>query len=153
MQQQYGYVDPIQGSLKFSSSSTPQLQASALSQDKIKSITYETNFSKEYISSDTGIEQLLNILNQKSWSLTAKSPFVIKDSIFDNPNYSSYRNNVVVDPSAQVAITIELNSFYKIAKARLFSNAFSNLQLCQVIVETKVFSKDLKLQLQQLKKL
>jgi hypothetical protein len=137
VQQQYGYVDPIQGSLKFSSSSTPQLQASALSQDKVKSITYETNFSKEYISSDTGIEQLLNILNQKSWSLTAKSPFVIKDSIFDNPKYSSYRNNVFVDPSAQVAITIELNSFYKIAKARLFSNAFSNLQLCQVIVETK----------------
>jgi hypothetical protein len=111
-----------------------------LSQDKIKSITYETNFSKEYISSDTGVEQLLNLLNQKSWSLSVKSPFIIKDSIFDNPKYANYRNNVLVDQSAQVAINIELDGFYQIGKARLFSNNFSNLQLCQVIVETKGIS-------------
>lgn len=110
---------------------------SAITQSKIKNISYETNFSKEYISSDTGIEQLLNILNEKSWSLTVKSPFVIKDSIFDNPKYSNYKNNVNVDPSAQVAITIELDNFYPITTARLFSNNFSNLLLCQVIIETK----------------
>lgn len=130
-------MDPVVGSLKFASSSTSQLKPSVLSRDKIKTITYETNFSKEFISSDTGIEQLLNILNQKSWSLSVKSPFIIKDSIFDNPKYTNYKNNVFVDNSAQVAINIELNGFYQIGKARLFSNNFSNLQLCQVIIETK----------------
>lgn len=133
--EQHSYVDPIQGSLKFSSGLSSN--AESLMSDKIKSITYETNFSNEYVSSDTGISNVLNILNSKSWSLTAKTPFIIKDSIFSNPKYSNYQNGVFVDPSAQIAVTIELNDFYKIGRARIFSNNFSNLLLCQVIVETQ----------------
>lgn len=121
--------------MKFSSGLSTR--TTLITQDQIKNITYETNFSSEYISSDTGILQVLNILNQKSWSLTAKTPFIIKDSIFENPKYSNYQNGIFVEPSAQVAITIELNDFYRIGRARIFSNNFSNMLLCQVIVETR----------------
>lgn len=62
---------------------------------------------------------------------------MIKESIFNNPEYSSYQNNIAIDAAAQVAIKIELDNYYKLSKARIFSNNFSNLVLCQIIIETK----------------
>ena len=65
-------VDPSTGKLKYSSSYEASLVP--FNPSTIKSVSYETNFPKEYISSDTGTDKVLNNVNSKPWNVTVKSP-------------------------------------------------------------------------------
>lgn len=83
-------VDPLTGKLKFSSDY--ELSLSEISEDMIQSIDIDTNFSKEYISSNTGFQKLFINSNTKTWKVSIKTPFVIKESILDSEKYSSFKN-------------------------------------------------------------
>lgn len=83
-------VDPVTGKLKFSSSY--ELSLSEISEEMIQSIEIDTNFSKEYISSDTGFQKLFTNSNTKSWKVSVKSPFVIRESILDSEKYVNFKN-------------------------------------------------------------
>lgn len=83
-------VDNLTGRLKYSSDY--ELSLSDIPIDSIESIDFDYNFPKEYISSDTGADKLLSNSNSKSWSLTVKSPVLIKESIFDSEKYRDFRN-------------------------------------------------------------
>lgn len=128
-------VDNASGKLKFSSDY--ELSLSDISTNDIKSITYETNFPREYISTDTGLGKLFTTENTKSWNLTIKSPFVIKESLLDSEKYSEYKNGVSVPASAQVAVTVEFNSLKQMSRLRIISDHFNSLSLAQVIIETE----------------
>jgi hypothetical protein len=132
---QLAHVDSATGTLKYSKNYNFLLNN--ISNNEIKSITYDTNFSKQFISSDTGVEKIFNSVNSQCWSLTAKSPFVIKTSIFDQPEYSNYRNGVEVPFSAQVAVKIEFNRLLPLARLRISPNYTKGLLVAQIVVETE----------------
>jgi hypothetical protein len=132
---QLTHVDNATGTLKYSQRYNFLL--TNISNNEIKSITYDTNFSKQFISSDTGVEKIFNSVNSQCWSLTAKSPFVIKTSIFDQPEYSNYRNGVEVPSSAQVAVRIEFNRLLPLARLRISPNYTKGLLVAQIVVETE----------------
>ena len=128
-------VDPVSGKLKYSSSYESSLVNILSSQ--IKSITYETNFSHEYISSDTGIDKVLNNVNSKPWNLTVKTPFVIRESLLDSEKYINFKNGISIDSSAQVAINIEFNSLVSMSRIRINPNIIDSLAVAQIIIETE----------------
>lgn len=132
---QLANVDSATGTLKYSQGYNFLL--TNISNNEIKSITYDTNFSKQFISSDTGVEKIFNSVNSQCWSLAAKSPFVIKTSIFDQPEYSNYRNGVEVPSSAQVAVKIEFNRMLPLARLRISPNYTKGLLVAQIVVETE----------------
>lgn len=129
------HVDQTTGKLKYSSEY--ELSLSNLSPSDITSISYETNVPVEYISSDTGIQNLFNNINSKSWNITAKTPFIVKDSLLDSPKYSPYRNNIITQPSLEVAITIQFQSLIEMSRIRMIPNYTSGIQLIQLIIETE----------------
>lgn len=128
-------VDPITGKLRYSSNY--ELSLFSLDQSQIKSISYETNFSKEYISSDTGVEKILNNLDSKPWNLTIKAPFVLKESLLDSEKYKDFKNNINVGPSAQVALNLEFNTAVMVSRLRLNPNTIDSLGIAQIIIETE----------------
>jgi hypothetical protein len=132
---QLAHVDNATGTLKYSQNYNFLL--TNITNNEIKSITYDTNFSKQFISSDTGVERIFNSVNSQCWSLTAKSPFVIKTSIFDQPEYSDYRNGVEVPASAQVAVKVEFNRLLPLARLRISPNYTKGLLVAQIVVETE----------------
>jgi hypothetical protein len=134
-QEMLAKVDPVSGKLKYSSNQ--EIFLSSINSNNIKSISYETNFSKEYISSDTGIEKVLNNLNSKIWSMNVKSPFLIRESLLDSEKYVDFKNNVNVGPSAQVALNIEFNSLVSMSRIRINPNIIDSLGVAQIILETE----------------
>jgi hypothetical protein len=93
----YAKVDPISGKLIFSESSVQQ-DLVALSSNEIESVSYDTNFATNYISTDSGIEKLFNSVISKSWNLTIKTPFVLRESLLDQEQYIDFKNNVISQP-------------------------------------------------------
>ncbi len=132
---QLAQVDSATGTLKYSQNYNFLL--TNISNNEIKNISYDTNFSKQFISSDTGVEKIFNSVNSKCWSLTAKSPFVIKTSIFDQQEYASYRNGVEIPASAQVAVKMEFNRLLPLARLRISPNYTKGLLVAQIIIETE----------------
>jgi hypothetical protein len=132
---QLANVDNATGTLKYSQNYNFLL--TNISNNEIRSISYGSNFSKQFISSDTGVEKIFNSVNSKCWSLTAKSPFVIKTSIFDQPEYSNYRNGVEVPDSAQVAVKIEFSRLLSLSRLRISPNYTKGLLVAQIVVETE----------------
>jgi hypothetical protein len=131
-------VDPMSGKLKYSSDF--EFSLINLSSNNIKSINIETNFPKEYISSDTEVEKVFNNLNSKSWSMNVKSPFIIKESLLDSEKYANFKNNVVVPPGAQVAVDIEFNFPVDISRLRINANGIQSLGVAQIIIESEDLS-------------
>lgn len=129
------HVNQSTGKLNYSSDY--ELSLVPVNKSNIKSITYETNFPSEYISSDTGINNVLNNTNSKSWSISAKTPFILKQSILDSEKYINYKNNVITQPSAQVAINVEFVSPISLSRIRLVPNYSVGMQVSQIIIETE----------------
>jgi hypothetical protein len=128
-------VDPFAGVLKFSSQYETTLQS--IQVEDVKEISYDTNFSPNYVTTNTGVEKILNNLNNKSWTVTVKSPFIIRESILDREEYFSYKNGVVVPPSAQIALKIKFNRLIPIARLRINPNYATGMQVAQIIVDTE----------------
>lgn len=128
-------IDEGSGLLKFSSGFEQVLQP--IRSSDIESIYFDTNFPLEYISSDTGVQKVLNNVNSKVWSLTVKSPFIIKGSILDREEYSSYRNDIVLAPSAQVSLNIQFNKLIQMSRVRINPNYATGMQIGQIIIETE----------------
>lgn len=128
------FVDPFTGTLKYSQKHEEVL--ASIDSEEIESIKYYTNFSQEYVSSDTGIEKILNTSSSYVWNLTVKSPSVIKDSIFDTSDFSWFKPNSPMDAAAQVAVEITFKSLKQISRLRINPNINDSMDLLHVIVET-----------------
>jgi hypothetical protein len=131
---EYATVDSLTDTLKFSNSYERSLVN--ISKEDIKEIKYHTNFSKDYITSDTGIENVLNNFSSNTWNLTIKSPLVIKESIFEREEFTRYQNGINLAASAQVAIEIVFNKQIKATRIRLSPNLSSGLFITQIVVES-----------------
>lgn len=131
---EYASVDPLTDSLKFSNSYERSLVN--IEKDDIKEIKYHTNFSKEYITSDTGINNLLNNSSSNTWNLTVKSPLIIKESIFEREEFARYQNGINLTASAQVAIEITFNKQIQATRIRLTPNSSAGLFVTQIVVES-----------------
>lgn len=128
-------VDQITGVLKFSSGFEQVLQK--IDKNDVQELYYETNFAPQYITSDTGVEKILNNINSKVWSVTVKSPFVIKESILDKEQYSAYKNDINLIPSAQIALTIKFSRLIQMSRVRINPNYAEGMQIGQIIIETE----------------
>ena len=104
--------------------------------ENIQKIEYFTNFSQEYISSDTDVKKIFNTSSNHLWNMTVKSPGVIKESIFDQEMFSSFKFKNNPDPSAQVAIKIQLSHPKLISKIRINPNKKDDLDLLQIIIDS-----------------
>jgi hypothetical protein len=135
---EYADVDPITGTLKFSSE--PKKILINNFKEKIKEIKFYTNFSSEYISSNTSIENIFDNSSSKIWNMTVKSPFLIESSIFDREEFKQYANTVAFDSSAQVAVEIILNSEVVASTIRINPNVTKGLYLIQGLVESGIRS-------------
>jgi hypothetical protein len=131
---EYATVDSVTDSLKFSNSYERSLVN--IEKEDIKEIKYYTNFSTEYITSDTGINNLLNNSSSNTWNLTVKSPLVIKESIFEREEFARYQNGINLTASAQVAIEITFNKQIKASRIRLTPNASAGLFVTQIVIES-----------------
>lgn len=131
---EYATVDSLTDSLKFSNSYERSLVN--IEKEDIKEIKYHTNFSTEYITSDTGINNLLNNSSSNTWNLTVKSPLIIKESIFEREEFTRYQNGINLTASAQVAIEIVFNNQIKASRIRLSPNVSSGLFVTQIVVES-----------------
>jgi len=127
-------VDPMTGSLQFSSGQSETTIDNF--KDNIKEIKYYTNFSSEYISSSTNIENIFDNFSNKTWNLTIKSPFRIKESIFDRADFRQYRKPSQFDDSAQVAVEIILNNEINVSKININPNVTKGLYLMQAAVDS-----------------
>jgi hypothetical protein len=131
---EYATVDSLTDTLKFSNSYERSLVN--IPAEDIKEIKYHTNFSKDYISSDTGIINILNNVSSNTWNLTVKSPLVIKESLFEREEFVRYQNGINLAASAQVAIEIVFNKQIKATRIRLTPNSSSGLFVTQIVVES-----------------
>lgn len=131
-------VDAAAGVLKFSSGFEQSLRSINL--NDIQEINYDTNFSSQYISSDTGVEKVINNINSKVWSVNVKTPFIIKESILDKQEYSSYKNGIVLSPSAQIAVNIKFNRLIEMSRLRINPNYAAGMQIAQIIIESETSS-------------
>jgi len=104
--------------------------------EDIQKIEYFTNFSQEDISSDTDIKKVFNTSSNHVWNMTVKSGSVIKESIFNQEIFSSFKLKNNPNPSAQVAIKIQLNHPKLISKIRINPNKKDDLDLLQIIVDS-----------------
>jgi hypothetical protein len=129
------HVNQSTGKLNFSSQY--ELSLVPVNKSNIKSLTFETNFPSEYISSDTGINNILNNVNSKSWSISAKTPFAIKESLLDSEKYINFKNNIITQPSAQVAVNVEFVTPISLSRIRLIPTYSLGLEVSQVIIETE----------------
>lgn len=130
---EYAFVDPESGTLKFSSGYEESLLK--ISSEDIKEINYYTNFSSEFVSSNTNIANIISNSSANVWNMTIKSPFIIKESIFDRQEFSQYRNGVNLAASAQVAVEIIFNTYITASRIRINPNVSSGLFLVQTILE------------------
>lgn len=135
-------IDPISGSLKFSSGFEESL--AQINSEDIKEINYYTNFSSEYLSSSTNIKNILNNSSSNTWNMTIKTPFIIKESIFDREEFKDYQNGMSLGASAQVAVEIIFNRHIKISRVRMNPNVSNGLILMQVITESDLPNPDVK---------
>lgn len=150
--QEYAIVDPTSGTLKFSANQEEKLID--FDRNNIKEINYYTNFASEYISSNTNIQNIFDNSSSNSWNMTIKSPFVIKESIFDRNQFQQYKGSIAFDNSAQIAIEIILNSEILASRIRINPNVTKGMYLLQAAVESGVInSTDQTVQGQSAKKL
>lgn len=126
-------VDQPTGKLKFSA--TSEATYDLVDSFGVDSIEYETNFPKEYISSDNGINKLLNNINSKSWSISVKSPFVIKNSLLDSEKYIEFKNNIATESGAEVAVNIHFSQSTPMSRIRISPNVGSSIEISQIILE------------------
>lgn len=131
-------VDSATGVLKFSSGFEQSLRSINL--NDIEEISYDTNFSSQYISSDTGVEKVINNINSKVWSVNVKTPFIVKESILDKEEYSSYKNGIVLTPSAQIAVKINFSRLIEMSRLRINPNYAAGMQIGQIIIESETSS-------------
>ena len=129
-------MDQNSGTLKFSAGFEDTL--SEISEKDIKEINYYTNFSSEYLSSSTNIKNIINNSSSNSWNMTIKSPFVIRESIFDREEFKDYQNGILLEPSAQVAVEIVFNKYIQVSRLRINPNVTNGLFLVQVITESGI---------------
>jgi hypothetical protein len=127
------YVDSFTGSLKFSS--TKEENISAIEESNIESISFDSNFSKEFISSDTGILNVLSGNSNNSWNLTIKTPSVINESIFSQDKYRPYRNTSFNSSGIEVAVNVVLKNPVEASRIRVSPNIGYGLYVDQVVIQ------------------
>lgn len=135
---EYAAVDPVTGSLKFSS--TQEEILSEIDRNNIKEINYYTNFAEEYISSNTNIQNIFDNSSNNTWNMTVKSPFPIKESIFDRPEFKQHKGSISFDNSAQIAVEIILHTAVPASRIRINPNVSKGLYLLQAVVQAGIYN-------------
>jgi hypothetical protein len=127
------YVDSFTGCLKFSS--TKEENISTIQDANIESISFDSNFSNQFISSDTGIRNLLSGNSNNSWNITVKSPSIINESIFSQDKYSLYKNSSSNDPGIEVAVKVVLRNSVNASRIRISPNIGYGLYATQLLLQ------------------
>ncbi len=133
---QKAQVDSFTGSLKFSSSKEESLVS--IEQSDIKSIDFYTNFSKDIISSDTGIKNIITGNSNNSWNLTVKSPSIINDSIFSQAQFQGFNADASGIVGAEIAVSVELNEGVNAERIRISPNIGQGLYVTQIVLDRYV---------------
>ena len=128
------HVDNFTGTLKISSELEKSLNP--IDQENIELIEYYTNFSKDYISSDTGVSNLLSGAANATWNLTIKSPFILNESIFSNPEFQMYDKGTSNFFGADIAVKVILKKSVYSSRIRISPNIGEGLYLTQMVLFT-----------------
>jgi hypothetical protein len=128
------YIDPFTGSLKFSSKQEENLKV--IEESNIESISFDSNFSSEFITSDTGIKNVLSGSSNNSWNITVKSPSIINESIFFQDKYRAYRSSSSSSTGIDVAVKVVLRNAVSASRIRVSPNIGYGLYVDQLVLET-----------------
>lgn len=126
------YVDSFTGSLKFSSNKEENIIT--IEDSNIESISFDSNFAQQFISSDTGIRNVISGNSNNSWNITVKSPSIINESIFSQDKYKSYINTLQ-GSGIEVAVKVVLKSAVNASRIRIAPNIGEGLYVTQLIVQ------------------
>ena len=107
----------------------------SIEQSNIKSIDFYTNFSKEMISSDTGIRNIITGNSNNSWNLTIKSPSIINNSIFSQAQFQGFNADSSGITGAEVAVHVELDRSVDASRIRISPNIREGLFITQIVLD------------------
>jgi hypothetical protein len=124
LKNEVGIIDTVNGMLK-SGSSFVEYQA------KTKLIEYDNNYS-QYLSSESEIENLFSDAPNKSWSVTVKSPSILRSKTKDIDYDLGYNSQFVI--GANSSLTVELQKPQEINSIKISPNFGHDLQLLQVVL-------------------
>ena len=127
------YVDSFTGSLKFSSNREENIVA--IEDSNIESISFDSNFSKQFITSDTGIQNTITGNSNNSWNVTVKSPSIISESIFSQDKYKLYKNSSTNTPGIEVAVKVVLKNSVNASRIRISPNTGYGLYVTQMLLQ------------------
>lgn len=134
------YIDSFTGSLKFSS--TKEELIKNIEDSNIESINFDSNFSKQFITSDTGIKNTITGNSNNSWNVTVKSPSIINESIFSQDKYKLYKNSSTDTPGIEVAVEVVLRAPINASRIRVSPNVGYGLYVTQLLLKTAVPNTD-----------
>jgi len=83
-----------------------------------------------------GIKKILNSSSSHIWNLTVKSPMIIKENIFDQNIFSSFKIQNEISSSAQIGIEIVFKTPKNISRIRITPNISDDLDLLQILVKS-----------------
>lgn len=127
------YVDSFTGSLKFST--TKEESMINIEDSNIESIHFDSNFSKQFISSDTGIQNIVTGNSNNSWNITVKSPSIVNESIFSQDKYKLYKNSSSDTPGIEVAVQVVLRTPVSASRIRISPNIGYGLYVSQLLLQ------------------
>jgi len=124
LRNEVGIIDTVNGTLK-SGSSLVEYQITP------RILDYDNNYD-QYISSESKIENLFSEEPSKSWTVTIKSPSILRSKIKEIDQYLNYNAQFLT--GANACFTVQFQKPQKINCIRISPNFGNDLQLLQVIL-------------------
>lgn len=128
LKNEVGIIDTVNGALKSGSSlveypTTPKL------------IEYNNNYS-QYVSTESEIENLFSEASNKSWTVTVKSPSILRSKIKDIDYDLNYNSEFLI--GANSSFVVQLEKPQQINCIRVSPNFGHDLQLLQIVLYKSV---------------
>jgi len=124
LKNEVGIIDTVKGSLKSGSSFVEYITVP-------KVIDYNNNYS-QYISSESEIENLFSEASNKSWTVTVKSPSILRSKIQDINHDLNYNPNFLI--GANSCFTVQFEKPKQINCIKISPNFGHDFQLLQVVL-------------------
>jgi len=124
LRNEVGIIDTVNGTLK-SGSSLVEYQMTP------RVLDYDNNYN-QYISSESKIENLFSEESSKSWTVTIKSPSILRSRIKEIDQYLNYNAQFLT--GANACFTVQFQKPQRINCIRISPNFGNDLQLLQVIL-------------------
>jgi len=124
LKNEVGIIDTVNGALKSGSSFVEYPMTP-------KVMDYNSNYS-QYVSSESKIEDLFSEASNKSWTVTVKSPSILRSKIKDIDYDLNYNSEFLI--GANSSFTIQLEKPQQINCIKISPNFGHDLQLLQIIL-------------------